>query len=429
MQGNSWYYSTSQNQGVGGYNIYNPPDQGDSDNYLPNCTCYAFGRFAEIRGSFTGLSTKLPFGDAQSWWSNATDLTKSQTPQTGAIAVWSGNGTGHVAIVERVYEENGVTKIDLSESAFDSQIHNNPFPITLHNEFPYFTYDTGHTQTPISGYAEWAGTYLSNNYTFLGFIYNDYEAISVSDYVIAAIAGVWNLESGLNPDIWESLKIPSVDLGWQGSNWEYEFYWNPIELEGYGGYGLGAWTNVDTHQGFLYNMSEYARTHGYQVTDRTVDVNGQLDAFVNMPNWASGSNYLIYGYQTLSEFLSSSETNLHNLVTEFFVGWESGGNSDPSDPDWGVDKRQYSADLAYDYIQHHKNDDPNTYSWYRSNEYIANFPDSGNPQTDHLSARTYNNLMCMYFWFQGYSPSPEPPTPPTPTTRRGMPLWMMLRYY
>ena len=405
MVGNSWWYSS-------GNPFYNTPY------FLPNCTAYAYGRYAEIRNGFANLPTV----DAQDWYSQAQSLgftTNPTTPKLGAIACWSHpTSGGHIAIVESINQDGS---LNLSNSAYGGDY----FVYTINARAPQYLGESFTTYTNTGVSQQYQGSYLSNNYTFLGFIYNDYETISVSDYVIAAIAGVWNLESGLNPDIWESLKIPSVDLGWQGSNWEYEFAW--IGDEGTGGYGLGAWTNVGEQQGFLYNMSEYARTHGYQVTDRTVEANGQLDAFVNMPNWASGSNYLVYGYQTLSEFLSSSETNLHNLVTEFFVGWESGGGLDPSNPNWAVDKRQYSADLAYDYIQQHKNDDVNEYSWYGSNEYIANIPDSGNPQTDHLSAHTYNNLMCMYFWFKGYSPSPEPPTP-TPT-RKGMPLWMMLRYY
>ena len=70
---------------------------------LPNCTCYAWGRAWEVRG------TPLPggyLGNAKDWW-NATALSKGSSPALGAIAVWGGapglNGNfGHVAVVEAI---------------------------------------------------------------------------------------------------------------------------------------------------------------------------------------------------------------------------------------------------------------------------------------------------------------------------------------
>lgn len=88
---------------------------------LPNCTCYAWGRFWEISDSTGDGSNKptLPLTDAGTWYGRATDYLKGQTPQLGAVICWSDNagGAGHVAIVEEI-KENG--DIVTSNSAYGS---------------------------------------------------------------------------------------------------------------------------------------------------------------------------------------------------------------------------------------------------------------------------------------------------------------------
>ena len=86
--------------------------------YLPNCTCYAWGRYAEVaaQGDLNKLNEglkharRLPTGDGGTWVRNAPTSLKrsvenSQTDQDkrkylGAVIEW----TGQVAIVEKIEE-------------------------------------------------------------------------------------------------------------------------------------------------------------------------------------------------------------------------------------------------------------------------------------------------------------------------------------
>lgn len=124
---------------------------------LPNCTCYAFGRFWEISDSQGNYSNKptLPLGDAGTWYANATSYERGQTPQLGAVICWSDNsgGAGHVAIVEQI-KENG-----------DIVTSNSGYP----NSFFW-------TQTIYK-----SNGYNSSGYTFQGFIYNPYSFVYVPD--------------------------------------------------------------------------------------------------------------------------------------------------------------------------------------------------------------------------------------------------------
>lgn len=86
---------------------------------LPNCTCYAFGRFYEISGE----KPKLSLRNAENWWGNTADgYERGQTPRLGAIPCWSkgkvGNGSdgaGHVASVEQINADGSIV---ISNSAW-----------------------------------------------------------------------------------------------------------------------------------------------------------------------------------------------------------------------------------------------------------------------------------------------------------------------
>lgn len=78
---------------------------------LPNCTCYAFGRWYELMGT----KPKLYTGNAETWYPKGTaydGYQRGQTPKLGAIACWSkgvagksSDGAGHVAVVEEIYSD------------------------------------------------------------------------------------------------------------------------------------------------------------------------------------------------------------------------------------------------------------------------------------------------------------------------------------
>lgn len=109
---------------------------------MPNCTCYAWGRFYEISGSRPRLCT----GNAGNWYDYTSDgYSRGKTPKLGAVAVWKKPGAaGHVAIVEKI---NSDGSIETSNSAWGGSYF---YTDTLYP--PYYS----------------CGSY----YTLQGFIYN-----------------------------------------------------------------------------------------------------------------------------------------------------------------------------------------------------------------------------------------------------------------
>lgn len=136
--------------------------------HLPNCTCYAWGRFWEISGISNEPHRGSLHGNGEEWFVNAINAGHYETgqePRLGAIICWqkgkvgnTSDGYGHVAIVEDIkcrYNQDGsreIVKIVISESIYVGKI------FFRTKEIPYaggkFTYGSG--------------------YTFQGFIYNPY---------------------------------------------------------------------------------------------------------------------------------------------------------------------------------------------------------------------------------------------------------------
>lgn len=120
---------------------------------LPNCTCYAFGRWWEIAdvnndySNYPALST----GNAEDWYGYTQDgYERGSTPRLGAVACWADgpfSGDGHVAVVEEIDPDTGV--ITCSNSAYGG-------------EYFYITHLSPPDYLPAAGYV------------FQGFIYNPY---------------------------------------------------------------------------------------------------------------------------------------------------------------------------------------------------------------------------------------------------------------
>lgn len=150
MRGSVYWYSRYNPFYVNGYG-------------MPNCTCYAYGRYAEIRQQkyqYSDISqafAPLPRGNAGAWW-NALDRTRfqsGQTPKLGSIVCYHkpNSDRGHVGVVEAITTSNGVTTITTSNSGFNST---------------YFWIDRVKST---NGYLpDWA---IPKNYVCQGFIYND----------------------------------------------------------------------------------------------------------------------------------------------------------------------------------------------------------------------------------------------------------------
>lgn len=98
MLNNPYWYDDSYNPGAKSY-----------DSKLPNCTCYASGRFSSLNGKNMRniMNGRTGFGNAKEWYAQ-TYLDKGPTPKLGSIACFDGT-LGHVAIVESINEDGTVT--------------------------------------------------------------------------------------------------------------------------------------------------------------------------------------------------------------------------------------------------------------------------------------------------------------------------------
>ena len=119
---------------------------------LPNCTCYAWGRFWEVADAAHDYSNRpnLSTGNAEDWWGHTSDgYERGQEPALGAIACYrDGNfsGDGHVCVVEEIDTVNN--RCLVSESAYNGY---------------YFR---------ATHYISMNGNYGYGGYVFQGFIYN-----------------------------------------------------------------------------------------------------------------------------------------------------------------------------------------------------------------------------------------------------------------
>lgn len=95
MEGSVYYY--------GGNPFYN------AGYGLPNCTCYAWGRWYELLGYQPSLST----GNADTFVDRNTVYEVGSTPKLGAILCWKYTGSmsgegGHVAVVEQINDDGSI---------------------------------------------------------------------------------------------------------------------------------------------------------------------------------------------------------------------------------------------------------------------------------------------------------------------------------
>lgn len=121
---------------------------------LPNCVGMAHGRWLESQEKTDyNKYDKLPTGNAENYYTYKKDgYKRGQTPKVGAIICWrkgeagkSSDGAGHVAFVEKVYENGDVLT---SNSAYGGS--------------RYYT----------KKYLKSKKYYLGPKYVFQGFIYN-----------------------------------------------------------------------------------------------------------------------------------------------------------------------------------------------------------------------------------------------------------------
>lgn len=187
-KGNKYYIRKAQ----GGYSnaIYGKPTDSEC-NVLANCVGYAYGRFNEIGGY--GYCKYLAPVNAENFMDYKGSCKTGMTPKVGACMVWEGKGdlAGHVAIVEKVYDNNHVYT---SESGYGSS--------AFWNQHRY------------NNNGRWG---CGSNYSFKGFIYNPAvkdepapapkPSKSVDELAQEVIAGSW----GNQPERQQRLEAAGYD--------------------------------------------------------------------------------------------------------------------------------------------------------------------------------------------------------------------------
>jgi hypothetical protein len=139
--------------GKGGYNRAMEINS-KTHSCLPNCVGMAHGRWLESQNQTDYKKyDKLPTGNAENYYTYKKDgYKRGTTPKLGAIICWrkgkagvASDGAGHVAFVEKVYDNGDVLT---SNSAYGGR--------------RYYT----------KKYVKAKKYYLGSKYTFQGFIYN-----------------------------------------------------------------------------------------------------------------------------------------------------------------------------------------------------------------------------------------------------------------
>lgn len=130
---------------------------------LPNCTCYAWGRFWEVLG--TTAPPQLPTGNAGQWYHSAqvSGIYKTgRQPKLGSIICWDkSGGDGHVGIVEQINDDRTLV---VSNSGYYRPIA--PYPPDTPNYFYLSTTDRDYIEP-----------WMDSSYSFLGFIYPNQDGL------------------------------------------------------------------------------------------------------------------------------------------------------------------------------------------------------------------------------------------------------------
>ncbi len=297
-------------------------------------------------------------------WQYAPEWGGSYTPQAGDIVffTWSVNsrigGLDHTGIVEYVDTVNGIVHTIEGNNKGGVGID-----LVRRDEY--------NLSDPVHKY-------------MVGFGVMNATILNITDYTIAAICGNFWRESTVNPGIWETL-IPST--------WDHVY-----NYDGIGGYGLGGFTNIEgaTVQRLLA-YHDWCVANGYSEDDG----NAQLYYIIFVERcWKA-----IYKNDDFDDWLQNTSTDLYQLTDDWCRWWE--GN-----PNDHMPERYSYAQQALAYIQAHKNDDPNNYTWVTGNFYCD-------------TQQVLNNIMCLYFWFINFYSGGSGGGGSNPN--RKLLLWMLLR--
>lgn len=201
--------------------------------------------------------------------------------------------------------------------------------------------------------------------------------MSISIYTVAAICGNFWGESSVNPGIFEgTAEFTPADL---------------VDNNFYGGYGLGQWTNkIEWNLTRRTELVEWLRENGYADDDGW----GQIAYLLYENYWVKN----VGTYNTLTDFLENTSTDIDNLVYIWMRNWEGIYNS-------SIKKRRTFANDVAAYISNHY-DDPEITTWHSKNDWLSR-------------QEAFENSVLVYRALTGGAP-PKP-------VHKKMPLWMYLR--
>lgn len=212
---------------------------------MPNCTCYAFGRFWELLGHKPDLS----LGDAEKWFNYDDGYLRGTTPKLGAVIVWEnpGDGGGHVAIVEQINADGSIrtsnsawnsTLFYMQDIPADYSLKNYNFLGFIYCPVDFSTGGGGYTvPEPVSGNRYLTQKEMERNATY---IYAYLSRRGWTKNAIAALLGNMEAESTINPGIWEDLDEGDTAQGfglvqWTPAskylNWCQENNLNPSDMD------------------------------------------------------------------------------------------------------------------------------------------------------------------------------------------------------
>lgn len=215
---NEFYYSTKNPFYRDGYG-------------MPNCTCYAWGRFYELGGGRPSLC----LWNAEEWFRYDDGYERGQTPRLGAIAVWSkgsldtgDDGAGHVAVVERIYDDGSILTSNSAwgGSVFYTEKVANDYDLGGTYKFEGFIYhpinfdgvddSIATVPDPISANRFLSLEEMKINATYIFYTLNRHGWTASA---IAGMLGNMQTESTINPGIWENLDSSDPSRGFGLVQW------------------------------------------------------------------------------------------------------------------------------------------------------------------------------------------------------------------
>lgn len=293
---------------------------------MPNCTCYAWGRFWEI----SGTRPTLGLGNAEDWYSYPDGYERGTTPKLGAVLCWrmgaagdNSDGAGHVEIVEQINADGTIITSGSAYNGFEFRRK------TRSNDgnwsggaytFQGFIYNPKVYQDNGSGGAFVVpGTTSENRYLTSEEMHNNAAYIwwylGNRGWTLNAVAGMLGnieVESGINPGIWENLDEGNVG----------------------GGYGLVQWTPAT-------KLMNWCSERGLQAWT----MSAQLERIIWEQETENGQYTKTDEYPTPATFTAfkSSTLSPEQLAKAFLYNYEHPASPDP-------ENRAANARYWYDYL-------------------------------------------------------------------------------